>query len=148
MEDNLRAFAQEAERQYRRLAEHARGLGIVRAAAQLDEKADRMAEMLRQNPDVAEAPRASVLSEAADELYVLGEEIHNRLTRWPPASLADFAELVHFVQARAERLNVLLRLERRAASGSLDQGEAPPQRLRWGRETPISKEPPQFPTSR
>ena len=79
--ENLRNFAVEAERQYRRLAEYAESLGVRRVAGQLRDRAAKMKAMLEQNTEGgAEPARPSVLSEAADELYILGEEIHHRLS--------------------------------------------------------------------
>ncbi len=150
--DGLRNFALEAERQYRRLAEYAESLGVRKVAGQLRDRAAKMRELLEQNPgSAAEGEgRASVLSEAADELYILGEEIHHRLSQWPPGSLGEFQDLVFFVQARSERLSMLLRIEQRAALGgagdtSGEVGQVT-QRRRWGQETPAVLEPPIFPS--
>ncbi len=149
--ENLRNFAVEAERQYRRLAEYAESLGVRRVAGQLRDRAAKMKAMLEQNTEGgAEPARPSVLSEAADELYILGEEIHHRLSQWPPASLTEFQDLVFFVQARSERLSMLLRLEQRAALG--DSGESGEVgvvalRRRWGQEPSAVQEPPIFPGS-
>lgn len=149
--DNLRSFALEAERQYRRLAEYAETLGVRRVAGQLRERAAKMRGLLAQASETGEEPgRPSVLSEAADELYILGEEIHHRLSQWPPASLTEFQDLVFFVQARSERLSMLLRLEQRAALGGQgDSGEvgAVALRRRWGQEPSAVQEPPLYPGS-
>lgn len=149
--ENLRSFALEAERQYRRLAEYAETLGVRRVAGQLRERAAKMRGLLAQNNEAGEElARPSVLSEAADELYVLGEEIHNRLSQWPPASLSEFQDLVYFVQARSERLSMLLRIEQRSALGGQgDPGEAGAVALRrrWGQEPSAVQEPPIFPGS-
>lgn len=149
--DGLRNFALEAERQYRRLAEYAESVGVRKVAGQLRDRAAKMRELLEQNPGSAEGPgRPSVLSEAADELYILGEEIHHRLSQWPPGSLSEFQDLVFFVQARSERLSMLLRIEQRAALGGASDtgGEVGPvaQRRRWGQETPAVLEPPLYPS--
>lgn len=149
--ENLRNFALEAERQYRRLAEYAESLGVRKVAGQLRDRAAKMRKMLTEaTPEGGEEPgRSSVLSEAADELYMLGEEIHQRLSQWPPASLTEFQDLVFFVQARSERLSMLLRLEQRAALGGAETGEvgAVALRRRWGQEPPVVSEPPIFPGS-
>lgn len=148
--DSLRTFALEAERQYRRLAEYAESLGVRRVAGQLRDRAAKMRQLLESQPGLQDAGRPSVLSEAADELYMLGEEIHHKLSQWPPASLSEFQDLVFFVQARSERLSMLLRLEQRAALGAGESGEAGTAvalRRRWGQETPAVHEPPIFPGS-
>jgi hypothetical protein len=85
--ENLRNFALEAERQYRRLAEYAESLGVRKVAGQLRDRAAKMRNMLTESTQEGgdEPGRPSVLAEAADELYILGEEIHHRLSQWPPA---------------------------------------------------------------
>ncbi|MGE0492737.1 MAG: hypothetical protein AB7S38_26225 [Vulcanimicrobiota bacterium] len=149
-EKALYAFAEEAETQYRRLAEFARSLGVESAAEMLGEKAGWMRTIL-DDRDSAERPsaeeqliKAEALSEARPILVELQQRLQAALENWPPDGPEAFQQLARQVGQAADRM-ASLSAQRTHGTQAIKK-----KRRRWGAEPPAATEPPIFrpPTKR